>query len=154
MKLWLSAAVIGLVLAGQAQAADLSCDEALSRVDTFGRLRWKDRVKTVPAWAVDVSCPDECAYADPEGVRYGFHGEYMLDKELTGAKVWPWGLKANDGPAEVKAKLARLLPGDPLAAAPHEAGVYFLNIADCMVWIEVAFDGERGIKAVSLNAQP
>lgn len=147
---------VALAFAGSAQAAELSCDEALSRVDTFGRLRWKDPVKTPPAWAIKVECQFECYFAEPEGTRYALGDGFMMDKELPAgtATPWPWGLKASDGPAEVKAKLALLLPGNPLAASPHEAGVYFLNIADCMAWIEVTFEGERGIKAVSLNAQP
>ncbi len=156
MKLWLTAMAVALAFVGSAQAAELSCDEALSRVDTFGRLRWKDPVKAPPAWAVEVECQFECYFAEPEGTHYALGDGFIMDKELPAgtATAWPWGLAANDGPAEAKAKLARLLPGPPLAVAPDEPTVYFLNIADCMVWIEVTFEGERGIKAVSLNAQP
>ena len=157
MKPWLAAATVGLALAGQAQAADLSCDEALARVDTFGRLRWKDPVKAIPKWAVKVDCESECVFFDPEGTRYEFIArDYMGDKELTAGTgtPWPWGLKADDGPAEVKAKLARLLPNEGGMNVREGGPTYNLDIADCMVWIEVTFEGERGIKAVSLNAQP
>lgn len=147
--------LLAAVLAVSATSANaMNCDEALSRVDTFGRLRWKDPVKTVPDWAVDFSYVDRRAFSDPEGVRYEVDQDYMLDKELTGAKVWPWGLKAGDGPAEVKAKLARLLPNEGSMSVREGGPTYNLAIADCMAWIEVTFEGERGIKAVSLNAQP
>ncbi len=129
MKLWLAAFAVGLAVAGQVQAATLSCNEALARVDTFGRLRWKDPVKVPPTWA---------------------------DKELKAgtATPWPWGLEADDGPADVKAKLLRLLPNEGSMSGREGGLTYNLDIADCMVWIEVTFQGERGIKAVSLNAQP
>jgi hypothetical protein len=148
--------MIGLALAGQAQAAGLSCDEALARVDTFGRLRWKDPVKTPPAWAVEVECQFECYFADPEGTRYALGDGFMMDKELVAGTgtPWPWGLDSHDGPAEAKAKLARLLPNEGSMNVREGGPTYNLDIADCMVWIEVTFEGERGIKAVSLNAQP
>lgn len=156
MKLWLAAFAVGLAVAGQVQAATLSCDEALARVDTFGRLRWKDPVKAPPTWAAKVDCAYDCVFSDPEGTRYELIDHYMTDKELMAgtATPWPWGLEADDGPADVKAKLLRLLPNEGSISGREGGLTYNLDIADCMVWIEVTFQGERRIKAVSLNAQP
>lgn len=148
--------LLAVVLSAIASSASaMTCEEALSRVDTFGRLRWKDPVSAPPAWAVEVDCAADCEFSDPEGTRYALGDGFMLDKEIkAGAGThWPWGLESGDGPGEAKVKLARLLPG-ALAKSPDDPSVYYLNIEACMAWLEIAFDGERGIKAVSLNAQP
>jgi hypothetical protein len=145
-------------MAGQAQAAELSCDEAMTRVDTFGRLHWSDRVWASPAWAVvlDEGCGLECGFADPEEVRYVIDQGALLDKELrvgTATRL-PWGLKRSDGPKEAAIALAKLIPGEGGMNVREGGPTYNLDIPGCDTWIEVTFDGDRGIKAVSLNSQP
>ncbi|MDB5471065.1 MAG: hypothetical protein JWR84_2625 [Caulobacter sp.] len=158
MKYGVAALAVSLLLAGQAGAADLSCDEAMARVDTFGRLPFSAKVETPPDWAiyVDGNCADECGFAEPEGASYWANSGYLLDKELwTGTDTpWPWGLKSDDGPKEVAAVLARLLPYEGRMTDRKGGPTYNLDILGCDVWIEVTFEGERGIKAVSLNSQP
>ncbi|MDO9337853.1 MAG: hypothetical protein Q7T61_15770 [Caulobacter sp.] len=156
MRTLLATAFAALAFGGAVQAEDLSCNEILARVDTFGRLRWKDPIKAPPAWAVTVNCKADCEFSEPEGTRYALGDGGLLDKELKAgtATPWPWGLDSKDGPAEAKAKLSRLLPGKSLAVSPDDPATWFVVIPPCMTWIEVSFEGERGIRAVSLNAQP
>ncbi|RYF90352.1 MAG: hypothetical protein EON95_17125 [Caulobacteraceae bacterium] len=113
-------------------------------------------IKAPPAWAVTVNCKADCEFSEPEGTRYALGDGGLLDKELKAgtATPWPWGLDSKDGPAEAKAKLSRLLPGKSLAVSPDDPATWFVVIPPCMTWIEVSFEGERGIRAVSLNAQP
>lgn len=156
MRTLLAAFALGLVLSGRAEAGEMTCLEALSRVDTFGELRWPDPPPALSGQTVDFDWGSECDFIDLQGVRYEYLDGRLTDKALpAGTRTpWPWGLQASDGPTEVKAKLARLLPNEGAMNIREGGPTYNLDIADCMAWIEVTFEGERGIKAVSLNAQP
>jgi len=157
MRLVAGALLCTLAVAGHARAGDLTCEEALRRVDTFGEMRWFDPAPALVGSKVDFDCMSDCSFTDLQGVEYEYLNNLLTDKQLragTGTP-WPWGLDASDGPAEVRAKLAKLLPKEGSMSVREGGPTYNLDIPGCGAWIEVTFGAEgRGIKAVSLNAQP
>lgn len=157
MKLTAGVTLLSLAIAGQACAGELTCEETLQRVDTFGEMRWSDPAPAFVGAKVDFDCMSDCSFIDLQGVEYEYLDDVLMDKQLragTGTP-WPWGLDASDGPAEVRAKLAKLLPNEGSMSVREGGPTYNLDIPGCGAWIEVTFGAEgRGIKAVSLNAQP
>jgi hypothetical protein len=150
------ATIVGLALAGPALAVEPTCKAAMAKVDTFGLQGWFNAYPPMHGRAMDMDCASECDFTDQTGVHYQYLDGQLTDKMLAAgtATPWPWGLDETDGPGEVKAKLARLLPGEGSMSVREGGPTYNLDIPGCDAWIEVTFAGERGIKAVSLNAQP
>lgn len=156
MRRLLAVTAFGLAIAGPAWAEDQVCAEAMARVDTFGTVRWLDPYPLLRLRTMDRDCDDLCVFEDGDGVRYEILDTQITDKMPPAgtSTPWPWGLEASDGPEEVKAKLARLLPNEGGMNIRDGGPTYNLDVPGCGAWIEVTFAGERGIKAVSLNAQP
>jgi hypothetical protein len=157
----LLAGLAGAFVATSATAMGPGCVRAMANVDTFGEVRWLDGVRTIPAGSSEVRCepdnPRACRFHDRLGVAYETLDGTIVDKELGvgPASPLPWGLRRDDPPAVVRGKLSMLSAGLAHDGVREGYRTVELRLPQCDdVWVEVRFDPGRGVRSISLNAQP
>lgn len=147
--------LLGAIGFNPAPALTDTCEARVAHLDTFGEVRWAERLTQLPRWAKDVDCSDksDCRFRDRAGVSYQLIDGHMMDKQLDiGPKTkLPWGLGRNDTPQAIRRTLEAQVGG----TARQSSDRITIDLPGCEgLWLDVALGADRRIRAVSFNEQP